>query len=272
LIGEFYLHGKVDIKITPASKASGSDGGALNRPPSAGDVLFDTSKPGGPTSEQIVNRLLANDMFSGSIKDLPGEGTLMPGVYSFPSGTSRDQAIQEMQAAQTRISAEIWNNRNLDVPLRTREQLVTLASIVELETKRDDERDRVAAVYTNRLRQRIRLQSERTIIYGMVGGKGTLGRPINRSEIQIATPYNTFLLDGLPPGPICNPSRASLDAVARPARTRDLFFVADGHGGHIFSDTYNQHQKNVAQFQRNYPVAETDTIRAVDDSPAAPRR
>ena len=126
---------------------------------------------------------------------------------------------------------------------------MTLASIVEKETGRADERTRVAAVFVNRLKQNMKLQSDPTIIYGLVGGKGTLGRPILRSEILQPTPYNTYVIDGLPPGPIANPGRAALEAVANPARTKELYFVADGTGGHAFSETLDQHQKNVARLR-----------------------
>src|SRR5206468_6708917 len=133
--------------------------------------------------------------------------------------------------------------RSPDLPLKSPEELVTLASIVEKETGKPEERPRVAAVFVNRLRQHIKLQSDPTIIYGLVGGKGTLGRPIMRSEITQPTPYNTYAIEGLPPGPIANPGRASLEAAANPARTKDLYFVADGTGGHTFSETYDAHQK-----------------------------
>jgi UPF0755 protein len=127
---------------------------------------------------------------------------------------------------------------------------VVLASIVEKETGRGDERTRVAAVFINRLKQRMKLQSDPTIIYGLVGGKGSLGRPILRSEILQPTPYNTYVIDGLPPGPIANPGRAALEAVANPARTKELYFVADGTGGHAFSETLDQHEKNVARLRQ----------------------
>jgi UPF0755 protein len=126
---------------------------------------------------------------------------------------------------------------------------VVLASIIEKETGKPEERTRVAAVFVNRLRRNMKLQSDPTIIYGLVGGKGSLGRPIMKSEIDQPTPYNTYVIDGLPPGPIANPGRASLEAAANPARTKELFFVADGTGGHVFSDTYEQHQKNVAKLR-----------------------
>jgi len=226
--------------------------------------------PEGLTSEQIVGRLSENDIFAGSVREMPREGTLLPETYKFPRGTTRDQVIQRMQQTQKRVLAEIWERRNVDVPVKTPEQLVTLASIVEKETGKPDERSRVAAVFVNRLRQKIKLHSDPTIIYGLVGGKGTLGRPIKRSEIQQPSPYNTYVVDGLPPGPIANPGRASLEAAANPARTRDLFFVADGTGGHAFTETYDQHQKNVAKLRTMEKQIQNDTVEpAADDTPPA---
>src|SRR6201987_5407494 len=225
--------------------------------------------PEGLTSEQIVARLSDNDIFAGSVREIPREGTLLPETYKFPRGTTRDQVIARMQQAQKRVLAEIWERRNPDIPIKTPEQLVTLASLVEKETGKADERSRVAAVFVNRLRQKIKLQSDPTIIYGLVGGKGTLGRPIKRSEIQQPSPYNTYVVDGLPPGPIANPGRASLEAAANPARTRDLFFVADGTGGHAFSDSYDQHQKNVAKLRSMEKQIQNDTVEPADDPPPA---
>jgi UPF0755 protein len=225
--------------------------------------------PEGLTSEQIVGRLTDNDIFAGSVREIPREGTLLPETYKFPRGTTREQVIARMQQAQKRVVTEVWEHRNPDVPVKTPEQLVTLASIVEKETGRADERSRVAAVFVNRLRQKIKLQSDPTIIYGLVGGKGTLGRPIKRAEIQQPSPYNTYVVDGLPPGPIANPGRASLEAAANPARTRDLFFVADGTGGHAFTETYDQHQKNVAKLRAMEKQIQNDTVEPADDPPTA---
>src|SRR6185437_15686561 len=151
--------------------------------------------------------------------------------------------------AHRRVMQEVWEHRTPDLPISTQEQLVTLASIVEKETGRPDERTRVAAVFVNRLKQKMRLQSDPTIIYGLVGGKGSLGRPIMKSEIEQPTPYNTYVIDGLPPGPIDNPGRASLEAAANPARTKEIYFVADGTGGHAFAENYTEHQKNVARLR-----------------------
>ena len=191
--------------------------------------------------------------------------------------------LRRMQQVQRRVVQEIWDHRSPDVPLKTPDQLVTLASIIEKETGRPEERTRVAAVFVNRLKQRMRLQSDPTIIYGLVGGKGTLGRPIMRSEIDQPTPYNTYVIDGLPPGPIANPGRASLEAAANPARTKELFFVADGTGGHAFAETLDQHQKNVARLRvieqqvreaapAAPPAATQPAASAVPAQPAAPSR
>jgi UPF0755 protein len=147
-----------------------------------------------------------------------------------------------------------------------------LASIIEKETGKSDERTRVAAVFVNRLKSKMKLQSDPTIIYGLVGGKGSLGRGILKSEITQPTPYNTYVIEGLPPGPIANPGRASIEAAANPARTRELFFVADGTGGHAFSETYDQHQKHVAKLrgiERDAREAADTAANPAAQSPAA---
>jgi UPF0755 protein len=234
----------------------------------------------GLTSEQIVERLQENTILTGQIKEVPVEGSLMPETYKFTRGTTREQIIQRMQQADKRAVREIWEHRDPELPLKSPTELVTLASIVEKETGRPDERSRVASVFVNRLRRHMRLQSDPTIIYGLMGGKGSLGHPILKSEKEQPTPYNTYLIDGLPPGPIANPGRASLEAVAQPARTKDLYFVADGTGGHVFAETYELHQKNVAKLralEQNaataaMPAADPPTAHppAVADPPAAP--
>ena len=205
--------------------------------------------PEGLTSEQIVARLLENTALTGQIKEIPREGTLLPETYRFTKGMTREQIIQRMQQAHRRVLQDVWEHRMTDLPVKTPEQLVTLASIVEKETGRPDERTRVAAVFVNRLKTKMRLQSDPTIIYGLTGGKGSLGRAIQKNEIEQPTPYNTYVIDGLPPGPIANPGRASLEAAANPARTKEIYFVADGSGGHLFSDNYAEHQKNVARLR-----------------------
>lgn len=224
--------------------------------------------PEGLTSEQIVARLSENNIFTGSLREIPREGTLLPETYKFPRGTPREQVINRMQQAQKRVLGEVWERRNPEIPIKSPEQLVTLASLVEKETSKPDERSRVSAVFINRLQKKMKLQSDPTIIYGLVGGKGTLGRPIKRSEIQQPSPYNTYVIEGLPPGPIANPGRASLEAAANPARTRDLYFVADGSGGHAFSDGYDQHLKNVAKLRAQERQTQNDTVEPPEDPPA----
>ena len=206
--------------------------------------------PEGLTSEQIVTRLMDNEVLSGNIKDIPKEGSILPEGYKFVRGTTREQLIQQMQQAERRVLAEVWDHRAPDLPFKSPDQVVILASMIEREAGKSDERTRIAAVFINRLKSHMRLQSDPTIIYGLVGGKGTLGRPILRSEIDQPTPYNTYVIDGLPPGPIANPGRASLEAAVNPARTKELYFVADGTGGHAFAENLEQHQKNVARLRQ----------------------
>ncbi|MBX3537885.1 MAG: endolytic transglycosylase MltG [Chelatococcus sp.] len=213
-------------------------------------VLHPITVPEGLTSEQIVARLMENDLLTGEIKTIPPEGSLLPETYRVPRGTPRRQILDKMMADQQRILQEVWQARAPSALIASPEQLVVLASIVEKETGQADERPRVAGVFVNRLQKKMRLQSDPTIVYGLVGGKGTLGRPIQRSEITQATPYNTYVIDGLPPGPIANPGRAALEAVAKPLATKDLYFVADGTGGHAFAETLDQHNRNVARWRQ----------------------
>jgi UPF0755 protein len=174
---------------------------------------------------------------------------LLPETYRVPRGLSRSDLIRKMQDDQRKLVDQIWAKRDPSIPLRTPHELVTLASIVEKETGRADERPRVASVFINRLQKRMKLQSDPTIVYGLVGGKGTLGRGITRAEISSPSPYNTYVIEGLPPGPIANPGRAALEAVANPMKTSDLFFVADGTGGHAFAETLDDHNRNVARWR-----------------------
>jgi UPF0755 protein len=206
--------------------------------------------PEGLTSEQIVQRIRDSDLFSGEVKETPREGSLYPDTYVFERGDSRNALIAHMEAEQTRMVDEIWRKRSPDLPIKSPGELVTLASIVEKETGRSDERPRVASVFVNRLQKHMKLQSDPTIVYGLVFGKGTLGHSITKTELQEATPYNTYFIDGLPPGPICNPGKAAMEAVANPAKGHDLFFVADGTGGHAFAETLDQHAKNVARWRQ----------------------
>ncbi|ARQ02140.1 endolytic transglycosylase MltG [Pseudorhodoplanes sinuspersici] len=203
----------------------------------------------GLTSEQIVAKLLENDKLTGTLREIPREGSLLPESYRFTRGASREDIVKRMQTAQQRVLKEVWDRRAQDLPVKTPDQLLTLASIIEKETGKPDERTRVAAVFVNRLKSKMKLQSDPTIIYGLVGGKGSLGRGILKSEITQPTPYNTYVIEGLPPGPIANPGRLSIEAAANPARTKELYFVADGTGGHTFTESYDQHQKAVTKLR-----------------------
>jgi UPF0755 protein len=213
-------------------------------------MLHAITIPEGLTSEQIVERLRDSDVLFGDITDVPKEGSLLPETYKAARGDIRADIVKKMQDAQKRAVDQIWSRRASGLPLRSPYELVTLASIVEKETGKADERPRVASVFVNRLRNRMRLQSDPTIVYGLAGGKGSLGRVITRVDLEKPTPYNTYLIDGLPPGPIANPGRAALEAVANPSRTQDLYFVADGAGGHVFAETLDQHSRNVQRWRQ----------------------
>lgn len=212
-------------------------------------ILHSVTIPEGLTSTQIVERLRQNELLSGEILDIPPEGSLLPETYRVPRGWPRAALIKKMQEDQARMIDRLWQRRPADLPLRSKIDMVTMASIIEKETGRADERTRVAGVFYNRLRRGMRLQSDPTIVYGLVGGKGTLGRPIQRDEIRKPTAYNTYVIPALPPGPIANPGRASLEAAVNPSRTNDLFFVANGTGGHTFAETLEQHNRNVVRWR-----------------------
>lgn len=212
-------------------------------------ILYKATLPEGLTSEQIVERLKAEPNLSGEITTIPPEGTLLPDTYYFSKGAPRNEVLDRMRDGMEKAMAEIWEGRDPDLPIRSVEELVTFASIVEKETGRQDERDRVAAVFYNRLRKGMRLQSDPTIIYGIVGGHGVLGRGITKADIDTKSPYNTYQINGLPPGPICNPGKSALQAALHPAKTSDLYFVADGTGGHTFSETLKEHNSAVQKWR-----------------------
>lgn len=213
-------------------------------------ILHRITIPEGLTSEQAMLLVEANPVLTGDMPSVPPEGSLLPETYSFTRGATRKEIVADMRKAADDLMDRLWEGRARDLPIATREEAVILASIVEKETGVASERPRVAAVFTNRLRKPMRLQSDPTIIYGLVGGKGALGRPIRRSELDRLTPYNTYLVDGLPPTPICNPGKASLEAVLNPPDTDELYFVADGTGGHAFSRTLGEHLQKVREWRR----------------------
>ena len=213
-------------------------------------VRYKLTIPEGLTSEQVVDRLREDTVLTGDLRELPREGSLMPDTYYFERGDTRQSIISRMAKIQAKTVEDIWKQRSPDLPIRSPWEMVTLASIVEKETGKPEERPRVAGVFINRLDKHMRLDSDPTIVYGLAQGKGTLGRSITRADLNQSTPYNTYIIDGLPPGPICNPGKAALEAVAKPARSKDLYFVADGTGGHAFAETLDQHQKNVARWRQ----------------------
>jgi UPF0755 protein len=213
-------------------------------------VRYKLTVPEGLTSEQVVDRLREDTVLTGDVREVPREGSLMPDTYYFERGDTRQSIVSRMSKIQAKTVEDIWKQRSPDLPIRTPWEMVTLASIVEKETGKPEERPRVAGVFINRLDKHMRLDSDPTIVYGLAQGKGTLGRSITRADLNQSTPYNTYIIDGLPPGPICNPGKAALEAVAKPARSKELYFVADGSGGHAFAETLDQHQKNVARWRQ----------------------
>lgn len=204
----------------------------------------------GTTVWQVGEGLKGVDLLSGTIATLPPEGTLAPGAYDLTRGTERGALLAEMQARQTRLLDDLWAARAEGLPYQNKEEALIMASIVEKETGVPDERGTVASVFVNRLRQGMRLQTDPTVIYGVTKGQGVLGRGLRRSELQGATPWNTYVIDGLPPTPIANPGRASIEATLNPPTTPYIFFVADGSGGHAFAETLAQHNANVAKWRQ----------------------
>lgn len=203
----------------------------------------------GLTTRQILDKLKIAPLLTGEIKYTPAEGSLMPETYLFENGSSRTAILEEMELSQKRFLANLWDTRAKDLPLKSMEEVVILASIVEKETGVAHERPQVAAVFVNRILQKMRLQSDPTIIYGITKGKYKLDRQLRKSEIKAETAYNTYVIKGLPPTPIANPGKQAILAVLNPADVDFLYFVADGTGGHVFAKTYKQHQKNVKKLR-----------------------
>lgn len=212
-------------------------------------VTYKVSIPEGFTSWQVVERLKATEELAGDITDPPVEGELLPDTYVFTRGRTRQSIIDQMRAAQKRLLDRLWESRKEGLPVSTPEEAIILASIVEKETGKADERPQVAGVFINRLKRGMRLQSDPTIIYGITRGQGKLDRPIYRSDIREKTDYNTYQIDGLPPTPIANPGRAAIEAVLNPMDTEYVYFVADGTGGHAFAVTLDEHNANVRKWR-----------------------
>jgi UPF0755 protein len=212
-------------------------------------ILHQFTAPEGRTTAQILRLIEANAVLVGDLSVSPAEGELLPETYAFTRGESRDGMVRSMMKAQKKLLDELWDGRALELPFNTRKEALTLASIVEKETGIPEERARIAAVFINRLKRGMRLESDPTVIYGLTGGE-PLGRGLRLSELRKETPYNTYIVAGLPPTPIANPGRASIEAVLNPLNTTEIFFVADGSGGHAFASTIQEHNRNVAKWRR----------------------
>lgn len=216
----------------------------------AGLVQHSVTVPEGLTTPEILALVRGADVLTGEITQAPAEGDLLPETYHVLRGDARDAVVGRMREAMEKTLAELWPGRDEDLPITTPEQAVILASIVEKETAVAAERPRVAAVFVNRLRRGMPLQSDPTVIYGMAPETGQLDRPLLRKDLEVDTPWNTYTRPGLPQTPIANPGRESLAAVLHPAQTKDLYFVADGSGGHAFAETLTEHNRNVAKWRR----------------------
>lgn len=203
----------------------------------------------GVTSWQIVDALKTVEILEGEITDVPPEGSLAPRDYEVVAGDTRSDVIRKMRENQDLILAEAWENRAEGVPLESALEALVLASIIEKETGLPEERGQVASVFSNRLKRGMKLQTDPTVIYGITKGEGVLGRGLRQSELRKETPWNTYVIDGLPPTPIANPGRASIEAAVNPDTTEYLFFVADGTGGHAFAKTLDEHNANVAKWR-----------------------
>jgi UPF0755 protein len=213
-------------------------------------VQYKVTIPEGLTSQQIVERLKSEENLTGEITQIPAEGSILPETYSIEKGMPRQELLERMQLKQQQMLARAWERRAPDLPFSTPEEAVVLASIIEKETGRADERERIAGVFVNRLRRGMPLQSDPTILYGIYGGGVQWGKPILQSEKDARNAHNTYQIRGLPPTPICNPGRPALEAALNPAEHGELFFVADGTGGHIFSATLKEHNAAVANWRK----------------------
>ena len=234
------------VKFDPAADAAPS---AYVDVVEADDIRWRVTLAEGVTSWQVVDALKRADFLSGEIAAVPAEGTLSPDSYEVERGADRAALLDEMAARQTATMAELWATRAEGLPYDTPEQALVMASIVEKETGIAEERKRVASVFINRIEQGMRLQTDPTVIYGITKGEGVLGRGLRQSELRRETPYNTYVIDGLPPTPIANPGRLSIEAALNPEKTDYLYFVADGSGGHAFGRTLAEHNENVAKWR-----------------------
>lgn len=213
------------------------------------DIRYRVTLAEGVTSWQVVEALKSADFLTGDAGNVPPEGSLAPDSYEVQKGGTRAELIARMAAAQTAVLDELWAAREEGLPYASKEEALVMASIIEKETGVASERPEVASVFVNRLQQGMPLQTDPTVIYGVTKGQGVLGRGLRRSELDRPTPYNTYVIKGLPPGPIANPGRLSIEAALHPAKTDYLYFVADGTGGHAFATNLADHNRNVARWR-----------------------
>lgn len=204
----------------------------------------------GLTAAQVLSRIAETEGLVGPLPESPGEGRMLPETYHFSYGHERGAMVSRMVRAMDETVGELWAGRAPDLPFATPEEALVLASLIEKETGRDDERPRIAAVFINRLKKGMRLQSDPTVVYALTGGTGLFDRPLTRADLEVDHPYNTYVVDGLPPGPIANPGRASIAAALDPAESNELYFVADGNGGHLFAETLEEHNRNAARWRQ----------------------
>ena len=217
-----------------------------------GDVLLHpVTLAEGLTVAEVFQSLAANEVLDGELPEVPPEGTLLPETFLVPRGQSRAKLVEQMRAGMQAALAQAWEGRAPGLPLKTPEEMLALASIIEKETALPAEYPLVAAVFLNRLRKGMPLQTDPTVIYALTAGKGPLGRALTRADLDTVDPYNTYRNPGLPPGPIANPGRGALEAAGRPAEVDYLYFVADGKGGHAFATTLAEHNRNVAKWRRS---------------------
>ena len=216
-------------------------------------VIHRITIPEGLTTADILALLRQEPRLTGALPDALAEGTLLPATYFFQRGDSRAQVLVHMQAHMQAVVDKAWQARLPEVPLRTPHDAVTLASIVEKETGHPEERGRVAAVFLNRLRRGMKLQADATTLYALARARGERPQVLSRDDLAIASPYNTYVMPGLPPGPIAHPGKAALEAVLQPPKTEELYFVATGTGRHVFAATLDEHRRNVAQYRHPRP-------------------
>jgi UPF0755 protein len=213
-------------------------------------LLHPVVVPEGLTVHEVYGLLRASEVLAGELPEPPPEGSLLPETYLVPRGETRARVVKRMRAGMRAALEQLWAGRDPDLPLRTPEEALALASIIEKETAKPEEYRLVAAVFVNRLRRGMKLQTDPTVIYALADGRGALGRELTRADLAADHPYNTYVVDGLPPGPIANPGRAALAAALDPAPVDYLYFVADGSGGHAFAATLEEHNRNVARWRK----------------------